>query len=93
VSKLGTLATVLAVSALQLTAQPASPNQSGFIPVIVTDPLNRFVNGLQEENFVILENGFRRPVTYFSDADSPIALAIIVQSPLPMRDVLNPRTK
>jgi hypothetical protein len=85
-----TLATVLTVGSLPLVAQPASQSQSGFIPVIVTDPHNRFVNGLQEENCVILENGFRRPVTYFSDADSPIALAIISESPLPMRDMLKP---
>jgi hypothetical protein len=82
-----TLAIVLTVSGL---AQPASPNQSGFIPVIVTDPLNRFVDGLQEENFVILENGVRRPITYFSEADSPITLAVISESPLPLPDMLKP---
>jgi len=90
VLKVFTLAAVLTVSALHLVAQLASPNESGFIPVIVTDPHNRFVNGLQEENFVILENGFRRPVTYFSDADSPVTLAIISESPLQMRDMLKP---
>lgn len=85
-----TLAAVLTVGTLHLVAQPAPTNQSGFIPVIVTDPRDRFVNGLQEENFIILENGFRRPVTYFSDADSPIALAIVSESPLPMRDAVKP---
>jgi hypothetical protein len=82
-------AAVLTAGALCLDAQQSSPNQSGFVAVTVTDPGGRFVNGLKEENFAILENGFPRPVTYFS-IDPPIALAIISESPLPMRDTLKP---
>lgn len=85
-----TLAPVLTVGALNLTAQQAPSRQSAFIPVTVTDPYNRFVTGLQEENFVILENGAARPVTYFASVDSPIALAIISESPLPLGDMLKP---
>jgi hypothetical protein len=85
-----TLAAVMTVGAFQLAAQQAGPNRSGFIPVTVTDPQHRFVNGLQEENFVVVENGVSRPITYFSDADSRITLAIISESPLPLRDMLKP---
>ena len=85
-----TLAAAWTVSPLHVAAQQVSPKQSGFIPVTVTDPLKRFVTGLEAENFVILENGVPRPVTYFSSVDSPIALAILSESPLPMRDMLKP---
>jgi hypothetical protein len=71
-----TLAAVLTAGALQLAAQPVAARQSGFIPVTVTEPYNRIVSGLHEETFVILENGSPRPITYFSNVDSPIALAI-----------------
>jgi hypothetical protein len=84
------LSATLTVGPLNLAAQQASPKQSGFIPVTVTDPLKRLVTGLEEENFVILENGVPRPVTYFSSVDSPMALAILSESPLSMRDMLKP---
>jgi hypothetical protein len=84
------LPALLTVGALHLAAQPASPQQSGFIPVTVTEPHNRFVTGLTQENFAILENGSPRPVTYFANGDSPIALAIISESQIPMTDILKP---
>src|SRR5260370_34910608 len=76
-----TLAAVLTAGAMRLAAQQASPNQSGLIPVTVTDPANRFVTGLEQANFAILENGAPRPITYFSRADSAIPNAIISQLP------------
>lgn len=85
-----TLAAVLTVGAPVLGAQQAALNQSGFTPVTVTDPLNRFVTGLEKENFVVLENSAPRPVTYFSNVDSPIAFAIVSQSPVQVRDLLKP---
>jgi hypothetical protein len=81
-----TLFAVMAVGALRLAAQP--PNQSGLLAVTVTDPANRFVTGLVGENFVILESGTPRPVTYFSIVDSPNSLAIVSESPLPVDDNL-----
>jgi Ca-activated chloride channel family protein len=52
------------------------------VHVSVTDPLNRFVTGLDRENFKIVENGIRRPITGFSNVDSPISLAIVSDVPL-----------
>ena len=72
---------LLTIGSQMLPAQPAN-NQSGILPVTITDPLNRFVTGLDKENFVVLENGTARPITYFSDAHYPIAIAIISESPL-----------
>ena len=83
-----TLAAVLTAGVSTLDAQQAPPNQSELIAVTVTDPLNRFVIGLAQENFSILENGIPRPIIYFSDQDSPLALAIISEAPLSLRDLL-----
>ena len=78
---LATFSLALTLCALRLTAQ-LPPNQSALVPVGVTDPNNRFVTGLDQENFVVLENGIRRPITSFYSVDSPISLAIISESPL-----------
>jgi hypothetical protein len=83
------LAAVLVAGALCLSAQQLSPNQTGLIPVTVTDPMNRFVTGLEQENFTLLENGISRPITSFSSVDSPISLAIIAASPFPAAAKLN----
>jgi hypothetical protein len=73
---------ILTLCALRLTAQ-LPPNRSALVPVTVSDPYNRFVTGLDQENFVVLENGIRRPITSFYGVDSPLSLAIISESPLP----------
>jgi hypothetical protein len=77
-----TLSVLLTVSVLPVAAQ-LPPNQSAVIPVAVTDPLNRFVTGLELENFTVLENGVPRPITNFFDLDSPISIAIVSELPLP----------
>jgi hypothetical protein len=77
-----TLSVLLTVSVMPVAAQ-LPPNQSAVIPVAVTDPLNRFVTGLEQENFTVLENGVPRPITNFSGLDSPISIAVVSESPLP----------
>ena len=62
-------------------AQQVPSNQSGLIAVTVTDPLHRFVTGLDRENFAVLENGVARPITYFSP-NSAISVAILSESPI-----------
>jgi hypothetical protein len=76
------------VSAGRLIAQ-LPPTQSALIAVAAVDPLNRFVTGLDQENFVVIENGVRRPITNFYSLDSPISLAIISESPSPSVAKLN----
>jgi hypothetical protein len=51
--------------------------------VAAVDPLNRFVTGLDQENFVVLENGVRRSIASFYSVGSPISLAIVSESPSP----------
>jgi hypothetical protein len=52
------------------------------VHVSVTDPMNRFVTGLDRENFEIIENGVRRPITGFFSVDSPISVAIVSEGAL-----------
>jgi hypothetical protein len=78
---------VLAIGGLAigvLPGQQPTRNQSGFIPVTVTDPMHRFVAGLDAENFVVLENGMPRRLTYFSNMDTHLAVAIVSDKPLPI---------
>lgn len=47
------------------------------IPVTVTDPLNRFVTGLDKENFKIAEDKMDQIITAFSSEDAPISVGVI----------------
>jgi Ca-activated chloride channel family protein len=47
------------------------------IPVTVTDPLNRFVTGLEKEHFRVFEDKIEQKVTYFSSEDAPISIGLV----------------
>jgi len=47
------------------------------IPVTVTDPLNRFVTGLEKENFKLAEDKVDQVITSFSSEDAPISVGVI----------------
>jgi Ca-activated chloride channel homolog len=47
------------------------------IPVTVTDPMNRFVTGLEKENFKIFEDKKEQPITQFSSDDAPLSIGVI----------------
>jgi Ca-activated chloride channel family protein len=47
------------------------------IPVTVTDPLNRFVTGLDKENFKIFEDKVEQKLQYFASEDAPISVGLI----------------
>ena len=47
------------------------------IPVTVNDPLNRFVTGLEKENFKIFEDKVEQTITQFSSEDAPLSIGII----------------
>lgn len=47
------------------------------IPVTVTDPLNRFVTGLDKENFKILEDKKEQTISQFSSEDAPLSVGVI----------------
>ncbi len=47
------------------------------IPVTVTDPLNRFVTGLEKENFKVLEDKLPQEITQFSSEDAPLSVGVV----------------
>jgi Ca-activated chloride channel homolog len=46
------------------------------IPVSVTDTANRFVLGLQKEDFQVFEDGVEQTVAHFSGEDAPISVGL-----------------
>jgi Ca-activated chloride channel homolog len=47
------------------------------IPVTVTDPLNRFVTGLERENFKIFEDKKEQEIIQFSSEDAPLSVGVV----------------
>jgi Ca-activated chloride channel family protein len=47
------------------------------IPVAVTDSLNRFVLGLQKEDFHLIEDGVEQTVAHFSGDDAPLSVGLV----------------
>lgn len=47
------------------------------IPVAVTDTLNRFVLGLQKEDFRLFEDGVEQNVAHFSGEDAPLSVGLV----------------
>jgi len=72
--------TILALAiASTLFAQAPAKRMVAFT---VTDPLNRFVLGLDRGNFEIVESGAPVRITSFAVADSPIAIAVVSDRPV-----------
>src|ERR1700730_4035110 len=61
-------------TAHNLPAQQTPTNR--LVQVVVTDPFNRIVSGLEQQNFDIVENGVPRPITSL-DASSPVSIAVV----------------
>jgi len=47
------------------------------VPVTVTDPMNRLVTGLEQEDFKIYENNSQQKITSFVSEDAPVSIGII----------------
>jgi len=47
------------------------------IPANVTDPLNRFVLGLQKEDFHLFEDGTEQTIAHFSGEDTPLSVGLV----------------
>jgi Ca-activated chloride channel homolog len=47
------------------------------IPVTVTDPFNRFVTGLDKENFKLLEDKKEQDILQFSSEDAPLSIGVV----------------
>jgi Ca-activated chloride channel homolog len=47
------------------------------VPVSVTDPLNRFVTGLEREHFKVFEDKVEQQISQFSSEDAPLSVGIV----------------
>jgi Ca-activated chloride channel family protein len=86
-------ASVLAVPATSIQAQTGSmlhiiksDARLVLIPVSVTDPKQRLVTGLHEDNFEVFGGKKPQPIQNFSIEDSPVSIGIILDSSGSMGD-------
>jgi len=78
---------LLGRTAVGQTPPQDSPQNSGLtlrvqttlvqIPVAVTDSFNRFVLGLQKNDFHLLEDGVEQDIARFSGEDAPISVGLV----------------
>lgn len=47
------------------------------VPATVTDPLNRFVSGLEKSDFKVFEDQVEQKITSFGSEDSPLSIGIV----------------
>jgi Ca-activated chloride channel family protein len=47
------------------------------VPVTVTDPMNRLITGLEQEDFQIFESGAVQQIKTFASEDAPVSIGII----------------
>jgi Ca-activated chloride channel family protein len=47
------------------------------IPVTITDPMNRLVTGLEQEDFQVFENSGAQKISTFACEDAPVSIGII----------------
>src|SRR5512138_3673371 len=96
----GLSATLLLGLALTLGAQdnrPARPPvfrvgvETVFVRVAVSDPLGRYVTGLEQEHFRVFEDKVEQTTTYFSQQAAPISVGIIFDVSASMKDNNNIR--
>jgi Ca-activated chloride channel homolog len=48
------------------------------VPVSVTDPSNRYVLGLEKQDFHLFEDEIEQTVTHFSNEDAPLSIGLLV---------------
>src|SRR6266571_5313949 len=50
------------------------------VSVVVTDETGHFVDSLQKENFLVLDNGVEQPLTHFAAVAEPAQVLLLVES-------------
>ena len=50
------------------------------VPVSVTDPYNRYVLGLEQQDFHIFEDDVPQIITHFSSEDAPLSIGLLVDT-------------
>ncbi len=62
-----------------------------FVKVSVTDPLNRYVTGLEKEHFKVYEDKVEQEITHFSQQTAPISAGVVFDVSSSMKDNNNIR--
>lgn len=57
-----------------------------FVKVSVTDPLNRYVTGLEKEHFRVFEDKVEQSISHFTQQSAPISVGIIFDVSASMKD-------
>lgn len=47
------------------------------VPMVVTDPMNRLVTGLEKENFALTDNNVPQTIKTFATQDAPLSIGIV----------------
>jgi Ca-activated chloride channel family protein len=76
--------------------QPETPQRPSFrsgvdvvsLNVTVTDGAKSFVRDLERDDFLIYEDGVKQDVTYFTKAQLPVALSVLIDTSASMEDKL-----
>jgi Ca-activated chloride channel family protein len=83
---------ILATAGAQETPQPgsflSSTSDLVVLPVTVTDKQRQFVADLPVDRFTVHDNGRKQPITFFSNEDTPVSLALVVDDSGSMRGKL-----
>ena len=95
---LGIIAAITIGLAVNLSAQNQKRSQpplfkvgveTVFVKISVTDPLNRYVTGLEREHFKVYEDKVEQSITYFSQEAAPISVGLIFDVSGSMKDNTN----
>jgi Ca-activated chloride channel family protein len=47
------------------------------VPITITDPMNRLVTGLEQEDFQVFENNSQQKIATFATEDAPVSIGIV----------------
>jgi Ca-activated chloride channel homolog len=86
-----------ALLAQEQPQQPPSSQRPAFrsgvdvvsLNVTVMDPSKKFVTGLEREEFLVYEDGVKQDLTYFTKAQVPIALSLLMDTSASMEDKIS----
>src|SRR5260370_328391 len=88
ICKMSTISRIASSCPFAASAQPQSPAPPNIrvdstlvlVPVTVTDASNRYVLGLEKQNFRVFEDSAEQQVKQFSAEDAPLSVGLIVDT-------------